>query len=143
MIKKKFLIFDLDWTLYDPKTQALFKWVPELIKHLSEWYTMFISTGSSDDEAKRILKEWNIFDYFEAVMWSTTIEKSEKHVEVFEMVSWNDNFLQKCKFIGDSDIDRHIAEESWLPFIKIWKEWKDRYETDSILEIEELFKKAR
>ena len=142
-MKKKFLIFDLDWTLYNPETQALFKWVPELIKHLSQWYTMFVSTRSSDEKAKEILKQWNIYDYFEAVMWSTTMEKSEKHVEVFAMVSESNSFRQKCIFIGDWDIDRYVAEESWLPFIKIWKEGKDYAEVDSILEIESVFKKAR
>ncbi len=142
-MKKKFLIFDLDWTLYNPETQALFKWVPELIKHLSQWYTMFVSTRSSDETAKKILKEGNIYDYFEAVMWSTTMEKSQKHIEVFEMVSANSNFYQNCIFIGDWDIDRQVAQESGLAFIKIWKEGKDYCEVDSILEIEEAFKKAK
>jgi len=142
-MKKKYLIFDLDGTLIDEQTKELFPGVSDFIKKMSQWYTMFVSTRSSDEWARERLKNAWIFDYFEVVMWSSVMEKWVKHIEVFEMVSESDSFDQKAVFIWDWEIDREIAYEGGLPFIKIWKEWKDRLEADSVLDIEELIKKAK
>ncbi len=142
-MKKKYLIFDLDWTLLDEQTKEFFPWVKDFIKKMSQWYTMFVSTRSSDETAREILKNAGVYDNFEVVMWSSVMEKWIKHIEVFEMVSESDSFDQKAVFIWDWEIDRATAYEAGLPFIKIWKEWIDRLEADSVIDIEELIKKAK
>ena len=142
-MKKKFLIFDLDGTLINPQTQELFVGVPEFIKKMSQWYTLFVSTRSSDEKAREILKTGKIYEYFDTVIWWSVMEKWPKHIEIFEMLSESDSFNQKTVFIGDSDIDRTIADDAGIPFIKIGKEWKDYYEADWVVNIEEIIRKIK
>ena len=142
-MKNKYLIFDFDWTLGN-STKEIFPWVEEMLKKLvAEKFTLFISSGAWDEALREYCKTWWIYKYFEAIMWSSVIEKSAKHIETFDMCMDDKMFHQKAIMIWDSDSDWAIAEEYWINFIKIWKTWNHRYEVDSVLEVEELVKKVK
>jgi len=130
-MKKKYLIFDFNWTLVD-KNKEFFDWVIDMTKRLSKDYTLFLSSQTNDEELKKYTKQAGIYEYFDVVFGSSVMEKWEKHIEVFKLMLDDPDFENKTILIWDSDFDREIAKQAWIFFVKVWKENKDYYEIDKI-----------
>ncbi len=118
-----------------------FPGVIKKIKELSKNYKLFLSTWSSTDFAESSLEEWWIKDFFELIYWSEKIMKWSKHLEAFAEYSWDDNFFAKSVYIWDGDMDRVFAEKHNIDFVFIWNKGIDRYEIESVTEIDEVLKK--
>ena len=142
-MKKKYIIFDFNWTLLNDKTKELFDWVSKMLKNLSKRYKLLISSQSNDEDIKFFLKEEWIYDYFDIVFGSSVMQKWPKHIEVFEMYLQDQDFANRTVYVWDTDFDRNIAKEAWISFIKIWKEAKDYYEIDNITNLEEYITKVK
>lgn len=142
-MKKKYLIFDFNWTLLNDKTKELFDWVHKMLENLSKRYKLLLSSKSDDEDIKDFLKEEWVYKYFDIVFGSSVREKWPKHIEVFELYLDDQDFANRTVYIWDSELDREIAKNAWISFVKIWKEWKDYYEIDNISELEEYLKKVK
>jgi len=115
---------------------AFFDKVPEKIKNLSKNYTLFLTTWNSTSFASNALQEWEIFDCFEKVIWSDLILKWKDHLEIFQGISWDQNFYKNSLYIWDGNSDREFAKEAWIDFIHIWNENRDIYEIESVTQID-------
>lgn len=142
-MKKKYLIFDFNGTLLDDNTKELFPWVNKMVERLSERYKLLLSSQSDDEDIKDFLKEEWIYKHFDIVFGSSIREKWPKHIEVFELYLDDQDFANRGVYIWDSELDRAIAKEAWISFVKIWKEGKDYYEIDNILEIENYLERVK
>ena len=142
-MKKKYIIFDFNWTLLNDKTKELFDWVSEMLKNLSKRYKLLISSQSNDEDIKDFLKEEWIYDYFDIVFGSSVMQKWPKHIEVFEMYLQDQDFANRTVYVWDTDFDRNIAKEAGISFVKIWKEAKDYYEIDNITDLEKYITKVK
>ena len=142
-MKKKYIIFDFDWTLVDSSTKEFFEWVIEMIEEFSKNYTMFISSRSSEEILREKLKKAWIYEYFDVVFWSSVLEKWPKHIETFKLLTADDDFENKAIFVWDWEIDRDLAEKTWLIFIKVWKENKDYYEINKITDLKDYITKIK
>jgi len=142
-MRKKYIIFDFDGTLIDSKTKELFEGIPQMLKSLNKEYTLFLSSSADDKDLIEFLKAEQLYSYFDIVFGGTVREKWEKHIEVFELVSEDQNFANRTVYIWDSEIDRNIAKEAWISFVKIWKEWVDYYEIDKTVEILNYIEKVK
>ena len=142
-MKKKYIIFDFNWTLLDDKTKEFFEWVPELLKELSKRYKLFLSSQSDDEAIKDFLKKEWVYEYFDIVFGSSVMKKWPKHVEVFNLYLDDRDFENRTIYVWDSEFDREIAKEAWISFVKIWKEWKDYYEIDKITDLKEFISKVK
>ena len=140
---KKYIIFDFNGTLLDDQTKELFDWVRDMIKNLSKKYKILISSQSDTDDIKDFLKEEGIYDFFDIVFGGDILEKWEKHIEVFNMYLEDQNFENRTVYVWDTEFDREIAKKAGISFVKIWKEWKDYYEIDNILEFEDYIEKVK
>ena len=140
---KKYIIFDFDGTLIDTKTKELFDGIPEMLKNLSENYTLFLSSRSDDEDLKEFLKTEQLYWYFDVVFGSTIREKWKKHIEVFDLVSEDQNFINKTIYIWDDEFDRNIAKMAWISFVKIWKEGTDAYEIDKTTDLIDYIPKVK
>ncbi len=140
---KKYIIFDFDGTLIDTKTKELFDGIPEMLKNLSENYTLFLSSRSDDEDLKEFLKTEQLYWYFDIVFGSTIREKWKKHIEVFDLVSEDQNFINKTIYIWDDEFDRNIAKMAWISFVKIWKEGTDAYEIDKTTDLIDYIPKVK
>jgi hypothetical protein len=89
------------------------------------------------------LKTEQLYGYFDVVFGGTIREKWEKHMEVFELVTEDQNFANRSVYVWDSEIDRAIAKMAWISFVKIWKEATDRYELDKTVEIIDYIEKVK
>ncbi len=143
-MKKQYIIFDLDWTLIDSTTKDFFEWTLDTLNALSKNYQLFLTSRSSIETIREKLTSAWIYEIFDVVMWGDVIEKSAKHIEVFEMYSEDTNFSQKAVYVWDSEFDEIIAEESYIPYICMWW-WPcfTRYTISSIKQLEETIKKVR
>lgn len=108
----------------------------ELVEKLSKEYTLFLSTGNSDNFAEDVLRKWNIYQYFEKILGSTNIMKSTQHLEEFYKHIQDENFYENATFIWDGTRDREIAESKGLNFIHIGNDGTDQYEISEIKYIE-------
>jgi phosphoglycolate phosphatase-like HAD superfamily hydrolase len=142
-MKKKYIIFDFDWTLVDSNSKEFFNWVIEMIKNLSKKYTLFISSQTDDKILKEKIKNAWLFNNFEVIFWWWVLEKWPKHIEVFDMLTQDQDFENRTVYIWDSELDREIAKEAWISFVKIWKEWLDYYEIEKTTDLEEYLKKVK
>lgn len=140
---KKYIIFDFDGTLIDTKSKELFEWIPEMLKNLSENYTLFLSSRSDDEDIVDFLKTEQLYWYFDVVFGSTIREKWKKHIEVFDLVSEDQNFINKTIYIWDDEFDRNIAKMAWISFVKIWKEGTDAYEIDKTTDLIDYIPKVK
>jgi len=115
-----------------------FPWAIEKIKELSHKYTLFLTTWSATQTALRHLQEWWIKDLFAMILWSDKILKGREHIEEFITYTWDADFAKKAVYTWDWEWDKLFAGEFWIDFIRIWKIWKDKYETNSVAEIDEI-----
>lgn len=113
-----------------------FPWVTQKIKELSKKYKLFLTTSSPTHVAKTHLEKWWIIDKFELIYWSDLILKWKEHLNNFKIHSLDEMFFEKSFYIWDWDNDSYFAKESWIDFIRIGKFWKDKYEINSITEID-------
>jgi len=142
-MRKKYIIFDFDWTLIDSKTKELFEGIKEMLKSLNKDYTLFLSSSADDEDLVEFLKTEQLYQYFDVVFGWTVREKWEKHMEVFELITEDQNFANRSVYVWDSEIDRNIAKEAWISFVKIWKEGKDYYEIDKTVDILDYIEKVK
>jgi len=142
-MKKKYIIFDFNGTLLDDNTKELFTWVHEMLKNISERYKLLLSSKSDDEDIKEFMKEEWIYSYFDIVFGSSIMEKWEKHIEVFKMYLEDQDFENRTIYVWDNEFDRGIAKEAGISFVKIWKEGKDYYEIDNVIELEEYIGKIK
>jgi len=142
-MKKKYIIFDFNGTLLDDNTKELFTWVNDMVKNLSERYKLLLSSKSDDEDIKEFMKEEWIYSYFDIVFGSSIMEKWEKHIEVFKMYLEDQDFENRTIYVWDTEFDRGIAKEAGISFVKIWKEGKDYYEIDNVIELEEYIGKIK
>ncbi len=99
-------------------------WTIEKIIKLSNKYKLYLSTWSSTKFANEILKKWWIYNYFELILGSENIQKSEKHLDIFQNHSNDNNFFENSYSIWDSEKDKYFAELRNIDFIKIWNKYK-------------------
>jgi len=142
-MRKKYIIFDFDWTLIDSKTKELFEGIKEMLKSLNKNYTLFLSSSADDEDLVDFLKTEQLYQYFDVVFGWSVREKWEKHIEVFDMVMDDQDFANRTIYVWDSEFDREIAKEAWISFVKVWKEGKDYYEIDKISDLEEYLPKVK
>jgi phosphoglycolate phosphatase-like HAD superfamily hydrolase len=118
-----------------------FPWIPKKIKELSKKYKLFLTTWSSTDFAKKSLRKWWIKDCFELIYWSDKILKWQEHLDIFADYTWDNNFFEDSIYIWDWDMDRVFAKKSSIDFIYIWNKKIDKYEIESIVQIDAILKK--
>ncbi len=75
-MNKKLIIFDWGRTLYNPETERLFSDTIEVLDHLSQKYILAIVALATAGEEKiqerlRIIKENNLEQYFESILFDT------------------------------------------------------------------------
>lgn len=115
-----------------------FEWIVEKIHKLSNKYRLFLSTWNSDIFANDILKKWWILSCFDKVLWSSNILKSPLHIDEFINCTWDENFCDKAIFIWDGQRDQEIAEAMNIEFIHISNTWKNKYEIQSVVDIDSI-----
>lgn len=117
-----------------------FDWVPEKIKQLSKKYKLFLSTWNSTIFAEENLRKWDIYNYFEYILWSEKISKSDEHIKIFKDYIWDDDFEKYAIFVWDWEKDREIAIYCWIDFIHIDENLEnrffDKYEIKSVSDID-------
>lgn len=123
----------------DVKTE-FFPWVIEKINELSTNYTLFLTTWNTTSTAIKHLEEASLKDKFDMILWSDKLLKWREHLEEFIAYSCDENFCKKAIYTGDWDWDKLFASEFNIDFIRIWKFWKDKYEINSVAEIDEILK---
>jgi phosphoglycolate phosphatase-like HAD superfamily hydrolase len=121
-------------------TVDFFPGVIQKIKKLSNNYTLFLSTWNSDKFANDVLKKWWIHKCFDKILWSSYILKSSQHVNEFINYTWDEYFSERTIFIWDWEKDREIALENNIDFIHISTSSEDKYEIQSVVEIENILK---
>ncbi len=107
-------------------------WTIEKILELKNNYKLYLSTGSSTKFAEKILEKWWVKKYFEKILWSDIIPKSEEHLDIFEEYSWDKDFFKKSISIWDSLRDELFAKNRNIDFIKIWCKLKSISEIKKI-----------
>lgn len=117
-----------------------FPWVLQKVLELKNDYKLFLTTWNSTPTAIKHLKNWWIYEHFEIVLWSDEIHKWELHLEIFEEYSNDTDFYNKSIYIWDGDADRLFASKKWIDFIHIWNDKVDKYEINSVCEIDEILK---
>jgi len=117
-----------------------FEWVLEMVQGLNPDYTLFLSTGNSDEFAQKKLSEWWIEVCFDRIMGSSIIGKWSEHIKIFKEISRDENFEKHCVYIWDGNTDRDIAHMHNIDFIKVWKAWIDTYEVDKTIDALEIIK---
>ncbi len=117
-----------------------FEWVPEKIKELSKKYKLFLTTWNSTQTAIKYLNTWWILDCFELVYWSEKILKWMDHLNIFKDHCLDDDFFEKSVYIWDWTPDRMYAKHAWIDFIHIWNQKRDRFEIESVVEIDNILK---
>lgn len=142
MSDKKYIIFDLEWTLVESSfwKYELFTWVASTLASLSKDYTLFLSTAASDVRVREYLKQQNLYNYFEYILGSSYIQKSEKHIEYFQEIILDDNFCKKTVFIWDSSSDKYIAHQKDIDFIGIWNHIDADMKINNINELLQILK---
>lgn len=115
-----------------------FPGVIEKIKELSKSYTIFLTTWNSTKVALKHLEEWWIKDNFAMILWSDKLLKGREHIEEFITYSHDENFSKKVVYTWDWEWDKLFAREFWIDFIRIWKKWLDKYEIDSVADIDKI-----
>ncbi len=96
-----------------------YPWVIEVINEVSQKFQLFLSTRSSDDFAKEILKKWKIADKFSKILWSSQIEKWNAHIDSLKKFTKDENFSQNSIFIWDWEWDEAIACSNEIDFIHV------------------------
>lgn len=117
---------------------SFFTWIPQKIKELNKKYKLFLTTWNSTDVAKKHLKKWWIIDCFELIYGSDKIFKWSEHLKIFKDYSDDTNFYKHSVYIWDWDMDKLFASEAWIDFIRIWNFKKDKYEINSIVNIDNI-----
>lgn len=115
-----------------------FEWIPEKVKNLSKDYNLFLTTWNSTKVAYKHLEKWWIIECFELIYWSEKVLKWKEHLEIFEEYSLDKNFYEKSIYVWDWDSDRLFANEKNIDFIHIWNTKKDKYEINSVNEIDKI-----
>jgi FMN phosphatase YigB (HAD superfamily) len=124
-------------------SHTFFPWVLEVVKKLSQDYTLFLTTGNSTPFATEVLKDGWIYECFEKVLGSDEILKGKPHLEIFRELSWDEEFYSHAIYTGDGPSDRAFAKEARIDFIHIWNEWKDVYEILSVKDIEPIIEQIK
>ena len=81
------------------------------IKTIKDDFILFISTGNSTQFAKKMLEQWWILEYFELVLWSEIVPKTEEHIKIMQNHMNDNSFCEKAIFVWDWARDREIAEK--------------------------------
>lgn len=96
-----------------------YPWVKDILETLSKNYKIILSTVSSDDYANTILEKAWLKKYFSLILWSTFIQKWDKHIEKMKEYFFDENFASKTIYIWDSEKDEIIAKSNNIKFIKV------------------------
>lgn len=112
-----------------------FPWIPEKINELSKNYKLFLTTWNSTFVANKFLVKWWIKSNFEVILWSDDILKWNQHLEYFKDFTKDEDFYKKSFYIWDWNSDRNFAKEKEIDFIHIWNDKTDKYEIQSVAEI--------
>jgi len=120
---------------------AFFVWIPEKIIELSKNYKLFLTTWNSTPTAIKYLTNWWIIDCFELIYWSDKILKWMEHLNIFKEYSNDSMFFEKSVYIWDWTPDRMFAKQAWIDFIHIWNDKIDKYEIESVIEIDSILEK--
>lgn len=115
-----------------------FEWVPEKITELSKKYTLFLSTWNTDKFAKKVLKQWGIYDCFEKIMGSTLVKKSPDHIKHFMNHIDDKEFIDKSVFIGDGQIDEAISKFFWMDFVHISPFKENKFHIKNVNQIDDI-----
>lgn len=129
-----------DIILKNAENNPFFEWITDMIQSLQTEYTLFLSTGNSDEFAQKKLSEAGIEVCFQRIMGSSIIWKWPEHIKTFKEISWNKDFEKYCIYIWDGNTDRDIATMHNIDFIKVWKAWIDTYEVDKTIESLDIIK---
>ena len=96
----------------------------EKILELKDRYKLYLSTWSSTKITNEILEKSWIQKYFEVILWSDEIPKSEMHLDMFMEQSGDKDFFNNSISIWDWINDEIFAKNKNIEFIKIWNEFK-------------------
>lgn len=128
------------YTLLQDVPASLFDGVPEIIQKFSQNYTLFLSTGSSTKYAKMHLQDGWIDTCFQEIYGSDVVPKWPDHIHIFTDSSEDDRFCEYAIFVWDGNNDREVAKNAGIDFIHIWNSGTDKYEIESVAEIECILK---
>lgn len=118
-----------------------FEWVIEMVKNLQKDYTLFLSTGNSDEYAQKKMSDGWIGICFHHIIGSSIILKWFEHIKIFKEITGDEDFEKHAVYIGDGNTDREIAQANNIDFIKVWKTGIDTYEVNKTIEILPILKK--
>jgi len=92
------------------KDIILYEGIYELIKELSNHFTLSIATNASADFAKKMIKHLNIDIYFEFIIGSTDVSLPKPHPEMLlSTLQTLDINIKNSILIGDSNKDKKAA----------------------------------
>ncbi len=114
------------------KDSLFIDWTIEKILELKDKYKLYLSTWSSTKIAKEILEKSKIAEYFEVILWSDKIPKSEIHLDMFMENSGDKDFFINSVSIWDWVNDEIFAKNKNIEFIKIWDKIKGINEIKNI-----------
>jgi FMN phosphatase YigB (HAD superfamily) len=117
-----------------------FDGVIDMIKEFDKNYSLFLSTGNSDEFALKKLNEWGVHVCFDRIMGSAVIPKGPEHIKIFKEITADEDFEKNCVYIWDGNTDREIAHMHHIDFIKVWKAWIDKYEVEKTVDAKEIIK---
>lgn len=117
-----------------------FDGVVEMIKSLHQDYTLFLSTGNSDEYAQKKMADAWINVCFNKILGSSIVFKGPDHIKMFKDTTADQDFEKYAVYLGDGNTDREIAQSHNIDFIKIWKSGIDTYEVDNTIEALKIIK---
>ena len=124
--------------ILDNNDDDFFEWVISKIKELSKKHKLFLTTWNSTKTAIKYLTKWTIIDCFELIYWSDKILKWMDHLNIFKDYSKDKDFFEKSIYTWDWNMDRIFAKEAWIDFIHIWNDKTDKYEINSVKNIDSI-----
>lgn len=120
-----------------------FEWIPEKITELKNNYKLFLTTWNSTEIARKYLIKWWIINYFELIYWSDIILKWMEHLNLFKEYSKDKDFLKNSIYVWDWQSDRLYASQAWIDFIHIGNEKQDKFEIESVVQIDKILNKLK
>ncbi len=114
----------------------------DFLKYLKPKYKTAIATNRTVSMAM-VLEEFGLTDYFDLVVTAADVTKPKPHPETIEKILKRFKIKPKeAIFIGDSEVDRQLAENTGVIFISYKNpRLRSDYHVDSFAEVRELLER--
>jgi phosphoglycolate phosphatase len=117
-------IFREYFSVYGWWDNRIYEGVVELLEHIkSEGYKIALATSKPEVFAVKILKRFDIFDYFDYIGAATLDHKRDKKSEVLEYlikeIGLSENQRQELLLVGDTVYDFEGAKFSGVDFLGV------------------------